>query len=454
MGKNKSIAISLHLYICTFVIISLPAGRQVFRTMKNYTLVLCLLSAAMFTHAQSGWNYLPNAPVLNDRFDDIYFVNDSTGWAVNGQGRILRTADYGDSWTQQLSTGYYFRSVEFITDSIGFAGTLSGVVMKTENAGQTWNHIEQTFPQAVPGVCGIGHWGDTILMQGLWSTPAFILRSTDAGLSWSYIDMSTFASGLIDCWFQSADTVFVCGMGTSATGNHGVIFRSVDAGQTWLLVGTSTTPSSYAWKLQFTSSLTGYASLSENSGSQTHVMKTTDGGATWTTLFVTNTNIDGEGIGFVNDSVGWTGGWSNGMYETTDGGQTWSFLNFGMNLNRYFFLRHDMGYAAGKSIYKFTGLTTAISSPQPERNDIHSLTVFPDPVCEQGTFQISLGTSTRILFEIYDAEGRMVKSFVNGNLPGGNFTFSISGKEFSPGIYYAVLRTNEHFLTKQFGIVE
>jgi hypothetical protein len=169
---------------------------------------------------------------------------------------------------------------------------------------------------------------------------------------------------------------------------------------------------------------------------------------------VANTNIDGEGIGFVNDSVGWTGGWSNGMYETTDGGQTWTFLNFGMNLNRYIFLRPDLGYAAGKSIYKFTGLPTSISSPQPVRNDIHSLTVFPDPVCEHGTIQLTLGTPTRILFEIYDAEGRMIKSFVNGNLPAGVYSYSISRTELSPGTYYAVLRTNEHFLTRQFGIVK
>ena len=423
--------------------------------MKNHTIILCLLFfTVIFTKAQNGWNYLPNAPITSNRFDDIYFINDSTGWAVNGAGHIWRTTSGGDTWTQQLSAGYYFRSVEFITDSIGFAGTLSGEVLKTEDAGLSWNHIEQTFPQAVPGVCGIGHWGDTIVMQGIYSTPAYILRSTDAGITWNYINMSNVAGGLVDCWFQSADTVFVSGIGTSATGGHGVIFRSVDAGQTWLLVGTSTTPSTYAWKLQFTSPLVGYASLSENTGTQSHVMKTIDGGTTWTTLFVTNTNIDGEGIGFVNDSVGWTGGWSTGMYETTDGGQSWAFLNFGMNLNRYIFLRHDLGYAAGKSIYKFTGLTTDISGEQPERKDIHSLTVFPDPVCEQGILQVHLGTSTRILFELYDAEGRMIKSYVNGNLPAGDYSYSINGTEFSEGIYYAVLRTNEHFVTRQLRVVE
>jgi photosystem II stability/assembly factor-like uncharacterized protein len=426
-----------------------------FSTMKNLPLLFYFLfSAVNFTQAQSGWNYLPNAPIVVNRFDDIYFVNDSTGWAVNGDGQIYRTANAGDSWALQLTAGYYFRSVEFISDSIGFAGTLTGEVLKTEDAGQTWNNIEQTFPHTVPGVCGIGHLGDTILMQGIWSSPAYILRSIDAGITWSYTDMSSFASGLVDCWFQSADTVFLSGIGTSSTGSHGVIFRSIDAGQTWTLVGTSSTPSTYAWKLQFTSSLIGYASLSENTGNQSHVMKTIDGGATWTTLFVVNTNIDGEGIGFVNDSVGWTGGWSSGMYETIDGGQTWTFLNFGMNLNRFIFLHNNLAYAAGKSIYKFTGLTTDISILQPERKDIHSFNIFPDPVCEEGTIQIHLGKSTRIIFEVYDSEGRMIKSFVNGKAPEGVYTFSINRKEFIPGIYYAVLRTNEHFLTKRFLMVE
>src|SRR6185436_12602062 len=123
--------------------------------MKNHTLTFCfLMLSAISAHAQSGWNYLPNAPVVANRFDDIYFVNDSTGWAVNGDGQIYRTADAGDSWTLQLTSGYYFRSVEFLNDSVGFTGTLSGEVLKTEDAGQTWNNIEQSFPQQVPGVCG------------------------------------------------------------------------------------------------------------------------------------------------------------------------------------------------------------------------------------------------------------------------------------------------------------
>lgn len=40
--------------------------------------------------AQISWNYLPYAPITH-RFDDIYFANDSTGWAVNGDGKIYNT---------------------------------------------------------------------------------------------------------------------------------------------------------------------------------------------------------------------------------------------------------------------------------------------------------------------------------------------------------------------------
>src|SRR5215204_808799 len=94
-----------------------------------FTLLLFLFCiASLSVLAQNGWEYLPNAPASGYRWDDIYFYNDSTGCAVNGDGSIWRTNDYGNSWQLVVFTGEYFRSVEFINDSVGFTGTLNGTV--------------------------------------------------------------------------------------------------------------------------------------------------------------------------------------------------------------------------------------------------------------------------------------------------------------------------------------
>ena len=44
---------------------------------------------------------LPNAPVVT-RFNDIQFLNENLGWAVNGWGQIYHTPDGGDSWELQF----------------------------------------------------------------------------------------------------------------------------------------------------------------------------------------------------------------------------------------------------------------------------------------------------------------------------------------------------------------
>ena len=52
--------------------------------------------------AQTGtWIELPNAPVVT-RFNDIQFLNENLGWAVNGWGQIYHTPDGGDSWELQF----------------------------------------------------------------------------------------------------------------------------------------------------------------------------------------------------------------------------------------------------------------------------------------------------------------------------------------------------------------
>jgi hypothetical protein len=68
--------------------------------------LIIYLFCTPFLFSQPGeWVTLPNAPVVS-RFNDINFINENQGWAVNGWGQIYYTPDAGDSWELQLNQEY------------------------------------------------------------------------------------------------------------------------------------------------------------------------------------------------------------------------------------------------------------------------------------------------------------------------------------------------------------
>lgn len=420
-------------------------------------LVVILLGYSLVSQSQE-WKTLPNSPTVEGRFDDIYFINDSTGWAVNGLGEIYKTNAPGQQWSLQFSNARrkYIRSIEFIDDTTGFAGSLDSALYKTTNSGKTWNRVDKDFPVPVPGICGISHFGDAVILTGAFFGYPFVINSSDRGKTWSYVDMSNNAIALVDAWYKSKDTVFVSGKNHS---NQCLIMRSVDAGKTWSTVSPSdqNVPLGFGWKLHFPTPSVGYLAIEEVDvtdspiGNKTHILKSTDGGRSWSPHEVKiGKNIDLQGIGFSDANRGWIGGWSTGMYETNDGGVTWKLINNFSNLNRFFFLRGNFGYAVGNVVLQFRkAVITGVEPQLSTSHDIHKLEIYPNPATTKSMVRVSLGIRTMMVLSLYDAMGRTIKEIYKGYSDEGVHEFPVDLENLSNGDYIVVLLTNEHFLGRK-----
>jgi hypothetical protein len=154
-----------------------------------------------------------------------------------------------------------------------------------------------------------------------------------------------------------------------------VVLETSDGGANWVnrLAGQEGNfPfGEWGWKIQFLSKDLGFVSL-ENFDAGA-ILKTTDGGKTWTRLKINdaqgNTNL--EGIGFIDANLGWVGGWGPGGFTkgftsaTVDGGNNWRDANeVGLFLNRFRFFGSPvtLGYASGDTVYKYS----AEPAPQPD----------------------------------------------------------------------------------------
>jgi photosystem II stability/assembly factor-like uncharacterized protein len=322
-----------------------------------------------------------NAPTAGSRTDDIWFVDPNIGWAVNSDGKILKTTDGGDSWIEQKSMpGVYLRCVGFADANIGWVGTLTRNkrLMSTKDGGTTWNAVLPVPDLAPVAVCGISVVSDKIVYCSGTNRPSDfprMMKTTDGGVTWTAWDMSPHASILIDCYFRdSLHGWVVGGKSTEPTPTtrdkvKPVVLETTDGGLTWTnrLAGQEALfpPGEWGWKIQFLNSnpQIGYVSLENFTDAA--ILKTTDGGITWKRLKVNDPqgNANLEGIGFIDEQQGWVGGWGSTDFSkgftsvTTDGGNNWASSNeVGRFLNRFRFFGDpvQIGYASGDTVYKYS----------------------------------------------------------------------------------------------------
>ena len=317
-----------------------------------------------------------NAPVASSRTDDIWFVDENTGWAVNSNGQILKTTDGGASWREQLNSDAYMRCIAFANPSVGWAGTVSfeDRLFATRNGGDTWSKVTN-LPELPAKICGITVLGERAVVGSGTNEPgdqAAVVMSRDGGASWTVRDMGNMATLLVDNHFVSPDRGWVVGGWSDkpeATREDvvPVVLYTEDGGETWrnLVDGIADTlrVGEWGWKIQFIND--DIAVIALEAFDWAAILRSEDGGMTWTRLEVNDPQVNAniEGIGFINENTGWVGGWGDRGFQrgassvTHDGGQTWDDSNeIGRFINRFRFIGSPLrvGYASGWTVYKYS----------------------------------------------------------------------------------------------------
>jgi photosystem II stability/assembly factor-like uncharacterized protein len=336
----------------------------------------------MSTSPAAHYQWRPTgAPFASSRTDDIWFLDADRGWTVNSNGHILHTVDGGDTWERQFNASTpqatYLRCVGFADERLGWVGTLTASrrLYHTSDGGTSWVRVANLPPEAPPAICGLSV-VDKQVVYGSGTNfpdrPAGVIKTVDGGANWTATDMGEHATLLVDVLFTDEQHGWVVG-GKAEVANPTrddvvpVVLRTEDGGATWenrlAAIAAELPKGEWGWKVQFLDENVGFVSLENDADGA--VLKTLDGGVTWTRKPVNDPqgNANLEGIGFVDDKLGWTGGWGDSNFmggftsETRDGGETWTDANeVGMFLNRFRFIREPklVGYASGDTVYKYS----------------------------------------------------------------------------------------------------
>ena len=327
--------------------------------------------------AEPQWIKLPTVPyTLNNKQDAIAFADDTRGWYGNGTGRVYRTDDGGAHWTKVWEKrGTYVRALDFANRDLGFLGNVGPgyfpnvtdrqPLYVTRDGGAHWQPVKADGKPVV-GICAIdvlkvGGEVKAIRAGGRVGGPAGLMESFDGGKNWRTRDMREVTGMILDIKFVDADTGFIAGASESAEDKaHARILKTTDGGRTWRAVFDSNRAGDNNWKLAFPSARVGYATIisydAPKAEARGYVVKTDDGGDSWTKQVVTkDENWIPYGIGFIDESHGFVGG-STGGYETRDGGATWTAVAMGLSVNKFRFTKRGDGgvtvFAIGQELFK------------------------------------------------------------------------------------------------------
>ena len=231
-----------------------------------------------------------------------------------------------------------------------YATGLSSTFYKSNDGGVTWNQIDATHGGYRYGLCFTD--ANTGYISGGNSYPARVWKTTDAGATWEGEAMPVASYS----HYTAYDICFPTKSTGYSVGESGETYKTTDAGANWTLNVTGT--SDYLCSIFFNEVNTGYAGGWGNA-----LLKTTNGGTTWTTL---TTGLPStfqsriQSIYFLNAATGYISGGdpyntnaNSFIMKTTDGGSTWTNLVHPAtqnNLSDIYFTDANIGYCIGGSV--------------------------------------------------------------------------------------------------------
>ncbi len=363
--------------------------------MKRYTLVLIALIFILLnqTLASQTWRHAVKGSYPG--FNDITFINSSTGFAVGLGGAIYKSTDAGVTWEQKESNiNVDLHTVYFLNENTGFVGASGRKFLKTLDGGESWS-IDSilTIPLSDGNIYGIyfsdANTGWIMASQSALSGAGWVLRTTNGGTDWQ-LNLSVSGNRLLAMDFYQANTGIVTGR------NVGVLYYTTD-GVNWnqsstpILGGFNYTRSDIRAVKMISPTVayaTGWGSLV---GLQPSIhLKTTDGGATWTYLTQSEPNRTYDnmyGIYFKDDLNGVAvGGATRGavIVRTSDGGQNWVPVPapFGSTINSIDGIGDKVWIAGGSGLLATSndlGITWDLITPVPSAS-LYGLTFLSENI--------------------------------------------------------------------------
>ncbi len=262
-------------------------------------------------------------------FKDIVFLDELHGYVVGVGGIILETIDGGMNWFQNSNgLGGGVRAIQATTQTKAHAVGNYTTEFYTNDQGTNWDVKKR----------GIYHTKDVFFVDSLYGfnvissgSTSYFYSTTNGGTSWT----SQSISGVLNT------IVFTDSLNGYLGGDNGLVLKTADGGVSWTDVSTP-----------WTSKIRGSFALSQDTvyfvGDNGLVANTNDGGASYN-YYTTGLGISYLDTYFWDADTGYVAGQLNTLLKTTDGGANWTSVSpsMGSDITSIYFMDDQTGFIAG-----------------------------------------------------------------------------------------------------------
>ncbi|MBN2279862.1 MAG: T9SS type A sorting domain-containing protein [Candidatus Marinimicrobia bacterium] len=416
---------------------------------------------------------------------DLYFKpgkildNGSTIWfcGVNSGTKetfVFRSVDGGKTFTHN-ATGIVGRAAQMdaYNADVAVVACANGKIYKTSDGGAN-------FTEVYSYSLGLGEgWFDGLrIVNGV--AIAFgdeatdgnmhFVKSIDMGDTWTKIEGIDYLNAAYAYYtFGTASCVadgIMWATGTSTAYAGGFVFKTTDNGATWtsVEVDPAALDSSYIRSIGFTDANNGM--LANRRGG---IARTSDGGATWAAIDLP------VGAEWVNGIVAVPGTGriyamdDAGMYYTDDLGENWGEVVIpedAENDDYYIsglFANNTFGFAFTDDgqVMKFKGQkTTAIEREKVEVAETYILNQnYPNPFNPTTTITFEIPQTENIKLVVYDMLGQKVATLLESRMNAGYHTVQWDGRDMNgqvaaAGVYLYQLQTPNMLKTKKMTFIK
>lgn len=422
---------------------------------KIYTIFSAIMLSASMTFSQ--WSEQSSG--VTTTLDSVWPIDNNIVWVSGANGKVLLTTNGGTTWSIIPSPNISL-SLENIYGIDANTALVSGndtstYVYKTTNAGASWTQVFTQFSGVINSIGGFvnfdpnycGMIGDPVGSR--WS----IWNSTNGGSTWdstlNYVPQYEYEDGWPNALCSAGDPMgrpFIW-FGT----NSSRIYRCM------------VKQNQFTWTLQNAAGMINIASILFSdtlhgiAGGASGLAYTSNGGTNW----VVNTNTNGvgniTGIALKSSEIWYARGTT--LWYTSNNGSNWTnytrtgtyyHLSMARSTNNF----NIWAVGSGGLISKYTYPIGIIKISNQIPSAFSLLQNYPNPFNPKTIINFQLPTSNYVKLIVCDATGREIATLVDEHLNPGTYEVEWNADNYSSGIYFYRIITENIKETKKMILVK